>query len=137
MMTDPVADCLTRLRNALANKSDTVRIPESKAKIRLIEVLKREGYVKGFTTHASKPTEGCGPQGWIEVELKYGSEDEQVITYLQRVSRSGRRVYKQARALRPVLNGLGIDILSTSRGVLSDREARAKGVGGEVLARVY
>ena len=137
MMTDPIADMLTRIRNALRNNSAEVRIPFSKLKIKIAEVLEREGYVLGHRTEDSKPEDGIGPQGWLIVRLKYGPEGEEVIQVLDRTSRPGRRIYRKARDLKPVLNGLGINILSTSRGILSDREAREAGVGGEVLATVY
>jgi small subunit ribosomal protein S8 len=137
MMTDPIADLLTRIRNALKNKSKEVKIPHSKLKVRVAEVLKREGYIHGCSESDSVPTDGQGPQGWLLVHLKYGPDGEQVVNRLQRVSRPGRRVYKSASELKPVLNGLGITILSTSKGVLSDREARQQNVGGEVLAVVH
>jgi len=137
MMTDPVADMLTRIRNALRNRSRRVRIPRSKLKRRIAEVLMREGYITGVGTAEAKPEDGMGPQGWLELDLKYGSEGEDVITHIQRRSKPGKRVYAKAEDLKPVLNGLGIAIVSTSAGVLSDREARAKNVGGEVLATIY
>lgn len=137
MMTDPIADMLTRLRNGLSIKAKRVRIPKSKLKQQIAEVLQREGYINGYSLRESKPEEGIGTQGWIEVELKYGPEGERVISTIERTSKPGRRVYMQARELRPVLNGLGIQVLSTSKGIFSDREARARNVGGEVLATVY
>lgn len=137
MMTDPIADMLTRIRNAIRVKEAKVKIPRSKLKVNIAGVLKREGYITDFNEVDAHPGDGHGPQGWLEVQLKYGPDGEDVITYLQRVSRPGRRVYSRANDLRPVVNGLGIEILSTSRGVLSDREARSQKVGGEVLARVY
>ncbi|HBP22290.1 MAG TPA: 30S ribosomal protein S8 [Planctomycetes bacterium] len=136
MMTDPIADFLTRIRNATRIKRAQVRIPRSKLKIALADVLKREGYITGYRTMDSKPTDGLGPQGWLEIDLKYGPDGEDVITSIQRVSTPGRRIYKAATDLKPVVNGLGIDILTTSRGVLSDRECRQQNVGGEVMARV-
>lgn len=137
MMTDPVADMLTRIRNATRIKNASVRIPLSRLKVQIADVLQREGYVTGYEVLPPKPADGQGPQGWLKVDLKYGADGEEVIAYLQRVSRPGRRVYRQAAALKPVLNGLGISIISTSSGVLSDREARKRGVGGEVLAEVH
>lgn len=136
MMTDPIADFLTRVRNATRIKRAQVRIPRSKLKIALADVLQREGYIKGYRTMDSKPSDGLGPQGWLELDLKYGPDGEDVITSIQRVSTPGRRIYKAAADLKPVVNGLGIDILTTSRGVLSDRECRQQNVGGEVMARV-
>ena len=137
MMTDPIADLLTRIRNGVTNKSKTIRCPHSRLKESVADVLKREGYISGFSRSDSKPKDNMGPQGWLHVDLKYGEEDEDVIAHIQRVSRPGRRVYSQARDLKPVLNGLGIRILSTSRGILSDREAQQRNVGGEILAEVY
>lgn len=136
MMTDPIADLLTRIRNAAAIRNTTVRAPRSKLKVAIADVLKREGYIRDHRIVESKPSEGVGPQGWIEIDLKYGPDDEDVICSITRVSKPGRRVYRAAAEVKPVMGGLGIDILSTSRGVLSDREARAKNVGGEVVARV-
>lgn len=136
-MTDPVADMLTRIRNALRNRKSSVRIPKSKLKVQIAEVLQREGYIKGYALSDSRPEEGIGPQGWLELSLKYGPEGEEVISYIQRTSKPGRRIYTKAKEVRPVLNGLGISILSTSRGVISDREARERNVGGEILATVY
>lgn len=137
MMTDPVADMLTRIRNGLSIKAKRVQIPRSKLKTQIADVLRREGYIRNFQTRDSLPEEGVGPQGWLEVELKYGPEGEHVITSIERTSRPGRRVYMQAKELRPVLNGLGMQVLSTSKGVLSDREARARNIGGEILATIY
>jgi len=137
MMTDPIADLLTRIRNALRNKSKRVRIPHSKLKARVAEVLKREGYITEFRVVESAPADGLGPQGWLELDLKYGPDGEQVISTIERVSRPGRRVYASYKILKPVVNGLGIEILSTSQGVFSNREARAQKLGGEILARVY
>ncbi len=137
MMTDPIADLLTRIRNGVNIKSKSIRIPHSRLKELVADVLKREGYVKGHSRSDSKPEDGMGPQGWLHVDLKYGEEDEDVIAHIQRVSRPGRRVYSQARDLKPILSGLGIRILSTSRGILSDREAQKNNVGGEILAEVY
>jgi len=137
MMTDPIADMLTRMRNALRIRRKKVRIPHSRMKLGIAEVMKREGYINDFRAQEAKPEDGHGPQGWIEIDLKYGPEGEDVLTFLQRASKPGRRMYSKVDALPPVLNGLGISILSTSLGILSDREARAKRVGGEVLCTVY
>ena len=136
MMTDPIADFLTRIRNANRIHNADVRIPHSKLKLAMADVLQREGYIKGFKVVDSAPGDGMGPQRWLVVDLKYGQDGEFVITRLDRVSKPGRRIYRGADELRPVVNGLGIRILSTSCGVLSDREARTKHVGGEVLAEV-
>ena len=136
MMTDPIADFLTRIRNATRIQRPNVRIPKSKVKVAIAGVLKREGYISDFRTMDSQPSDNIGPQGWLELDLKYGPDGEDVITRIDRVSKPGRRIYKSAKELKPVVNGLGIDILTTSRGVLSDREARAQNLGGEVMARV-
>lgn len=137
MMTDPIADLLTRVRNANAIGSKNTRIPHSTLKENVVGVLKREGYITGFSTTDSKPSDGIGPRKWLIVDLKYGEDGEKVIVKIQRVSRPGRRVYRKSTELKPVLNGLGIRILSTSKGLLSDREARKQGVGGEIMAEVH
>lgn len=137
MMTDPIADMLTQIRNGLTIRRKKVRIPRSTLKIQVADVLKREGYVADYRTLESAPGDGIGAQGWLEIDLKYGPEGEDVISRIDRVSKPGRRVYFKAKDLFRVMNGLGINILSTSQGVLSSREARARGVGGEVLAQVY
>ncbi|MBX3465559.1 MAG: 30S ribosomal protein S8 [Planctomycetes bacterium] len=137
MMTDPIADMLTQIRNALQIRRQKVRIPRSALKVQVADVLKREGYIAGYHAQESKPGDGIGAQGWLEIDLKYGPEGEDVISRIDRVSKPGRRVYFKAKDLLRVMNGLGINILSTSQGVLSSREARARGIGGEVLAQVY
>lgn len=137
MMTDPIADMLTNIRNALSTRRAKVKMPRSGLKVQVADVLKREGFITGYRTADSRPEDGIGPQGWLEIDLKYGPEGEDVITSIDRVSKPGRRVYFKAKDLYRVMNGLGINILSTSQGVLSSREARARGVGGEVLAQVY
>ena len=137
MMTDPVADMLTRIRNGLSIKAKRVQVPRSKLKQQIAEVLRREGYISGYQLRDSRPDDGIGPQGWLDIELKYGPEGEEVISHIERTSKPGRRVYLKGKELRPVLNGLGIQVLSTSKGILSDREARARNVGGEVLATLY
>lgn len=137
MMTDPIADMLTQLRNGLSTRRHKVKMPKSTLKVQVADVLKREGYINGYRTTESKPEDGIGPQGWLEIDLKYGPDGEEIITSIDRVSKPGRRVYYKTKDLIRVVNGLGINILSTSQGVLSSREARARGVGGEVLAQVY
>lgn len=137
MMTDPIADMLTQLRNGLSTRRHKVKMPKSTLKVQVADVLKREGYINGYRTTESKPEDGIGPQGWLEIDLKYGPDGEEIITSIDRVSKPGRRVYFKSKDLVRVVNGLGINILSTSQGVLSSREARARGVGGEVLAQVY
>ena len=131
MMTDPIADMLTRIRNAVRVEKPNVEMPASKVKRGLAEVLKREGYIWDWAENDSRPA----PQ--LRIELKYGPNGERVIRHIRRISKPGRRIYNRARELRPVLNGLGISILSTSRGVVSDREARQRKLGGEVLCEVW
>ena len=130
-MTDPIADMLTRLRNGSAAYQDEVRMPHSKLKANIAEILKREGYVAG-----SRVEEGeKGKQ--LVVELKYGPNRERSIAGLRRVSKPGLRVYAKSTALPKVLGGLGVAIISTSTGLLTDKQANKKGVGGEVLAYVW
>ncbi|MHC4179192.1 MAG: 30S ribosomal protein S8 [Planctomycetota bacterium] len=131
MMTDPVADMLTRIRNAVRIERPHVEMPLSKVKRGLAEVLKREGYIWDW-----EEVEGQ-PSNQLRLHLKYGPNGEQVIRRIRRVSRPGRRVYSRAAGLRPVLGGLGICVISTSRGVISDREARQRKLGGEVLCEVW
>lgn len=131
MMTDPIADMLTRIRNAVRVEHPVVDMPLSKVKRGLAEVLKREGYIWDFEEVESQPA------NQLRLVLKYGPNGERVIRHIKRVSKPGRRVYSGADGLRPVLNGLGIKILSTSRGVISDREARQRHLGGEVLCELW
>lgn len=130
MMTDPIADMLTRIRNALRTEKRTVEVPASKVNLGIARVLKDEGYVEDFRFLE------VGPQGLVRVYLKYGPEGEMVITSLRRLSKPSRRVYRGVGELPRVRNGLGIAIVSTSKGVLSDRECRRERVGGEVLCTV-
>jgi small subunit ribosomal protein S8 len=131
MMTDPIADMLTRIRNAVRVERPHVTMPISKVKRGLAEVLKREGYIWDWREEESQPVPV------LRLELKYGPNGERVIRHIKRVSKPGRRVYSGASQLRPILNGLGISIISTSRGVISDREARQKKLGGEVLCELW
>jgi small subunit ribosomal protein S8 len=131
MMTDPIADMLTRIRNAVRVEHAHVDVPLSKVKRGLAEVLKREGYIWDFEEVAAERV------SHLRLHLKYGPNGERVIRHIRRVSKPGHRVYSGAEKLRPVLSGLGITIISTSRGVLSDREARQQKVGGEVLCELY
>jgi len=131
MMTDPIADMLTRLRNAVRVERPHVDVPLSKVKRGVAEVLKREGFIWDW-----KEIDG-EPQPQLRIELKYGPNGERVIQRVRRVSKPGSRVFSRAKDLRPVLNGLGISILSTSRGVMSDREARQRNMGGEVLCEIW
>ena len=131
MMTDPIADMLTRIRNAVRVERPTVELPMSRVKRGLAEVLKREGYIWDWEEVEDKPS------NQIRIYLKYGPNGERVIRHVRRISKPGRRVYSGSTKLRPVLGGLGISILSTSRGVISDREARQRNLGGEVLCEVW
>ncbi len=130
-ITDPIADMLTRIRNANSAKHDTVDIPASKMKKRIAEILLDEGYIKNFQVIDDNA------QGVIRVTLKYNTGKEKVISGLRRVSKPGLRVYAGADELPQVLRGLGIAIISTSKGVMTDKEARKAHVGGEVLAFVW
>ena len=129
-MTDPLGDMLTRIRNGQRAKKDAVLSPASKLRARVLEVLQREGYIRGFSEDATSA------HPLLRIELKY-FEGEPAIKHLARVSKPGRRVYSGSRELPVIRNGLGITIVSTPRGVLSDAEARAQNVGGEVLAEVF
>jgi len=132
-VTDPIADMLTRIRNAVAARHDRVRIPASKIKIAIAEVLAQEGFIKGYAVHES-PT---GPRREIDIELLYRPEGEAVLNGIQRVSRPGLRVYVQKREIPRVFGGLGVAILSTPRGVMTGQSARQTNVGGEVLCYVW
>jgi small subunit ribosomal protein S8 len=132
MMTDPIADMLTRIRNAVRVERPFVDVPASRVKRGIAEVLKREGYIWDYEV---VETEGS-PVILLRLELKYGPNGEQVIQTIRRRSKPGRRLYSSSRDLRPVLGGMGISIISSSRGVISDREARTKNLGGEVLCEV-
>jgi small subunit ribosomal protein S8 len=130
-LSDPLGDMLTRIRNGQRVGKDSVLTPASKHRAAVLEALKREGYIRGFERRDLE-----AGKAEIEIELKY-AEGEPVIREISRVSRPGRRVYSSIRDLPKVYNGLGISILSTPRGVLSDSEARAANVGGEVLCKVF
>ncbi len=133
MMTDPIADMLTRIRNAVRIERPEVDMPLSKVKRGVAEVLKREGYI--WDWHEAD-IEGK-PWKQLCIDLKYGPNGERIIRHIKRVSTPGHRVYSRSAKLRPILNGLGISIISTSRGVYSDREARQKNLGGEVLCELW
>ena len=131
-MSDPIADMLTRIRNANTAKHDVVDVPASKMKIAIAEILLKEGYIKSFDV------EEVGSFKTIHITLKYGKDkNEKVISGLKRISKPGLRVYANAEELPKVLGGLGIAIVSTNKGVLTDKEARKANVGGEVLAFVW
>jgi small subunit ribosomal protein S8 len=129
-VTDPLGDLLTRIRNGQRAKKDSVLTPASKLRVRVLDVLQREGYIRGYSE------EQMGPAAGLRVELKY-FEGQPAIKHVARVSKPGRRVYSGSQSLPRVMNGLGITIVSTPRGVLSDAEAREQNVGGEVLAEVF
>lgn len=131
MMTDPIADLLTRLRNAVSANAPSVDIPYSALKNEICKVLVAEGFIVQFEVLEQKP------RNVLRVQIRYGADGEKVINSVQRVSKPGRRVFRMASELRPVLDGLGISVLSTSHGVMSDRQARARKVGGEILCEVY
>ena len=131
MVTDPVADLLARIRNGSLAEHEKVDIPSSKLKVRLAEILKEEGFIKNFRLIEDKR------QGVLRVYLKYGPGQERVISGLRRVSKPGKRLYVGADRIPSVLGGMGVAILSTPRGVLTDRESRKAKVGGEVLCYVW
>ncbi len=131
VMTDPIADLLTRIRNANMVRHESLEVSASKMKKEIVEILKREGFIRDVEYIDDNK------QGIIRIFLKYGPNNERVITGLKRISKPGLRVYAKADEVPKVLNGLGIAIVSTSKGVLTDKEARAQKVGGEVIAYVW
>lgn len=131
VMTDPIADLLTRIRNANIAFHETLDVPASKMKLSLVEILKAEGYVRDYVYIADNK------QGIIRLQLKYGPNKERVFTGLKRISRPGLRVYARKDEVPRVLGGLGIAVLSTSRGLMTDKQARQAGVGGEVICYVW
>ena len=133
MMTDPIADMLTRVRNANTAMHDEVRMPSSKQKVALAKLLESEGYIAGFTVAPST----SGPGEVLTIALKYSSDRARTISGIRRVSTPGLRVYRKADAVPRVLGGLGVAVLSTSQGLMTDREARKRKVGGEVLCYVW
>ncbi len=130
-ITDPIADMLTRIRNANSAKHDTVDIPASNMKKAIAQILVDEGYIKNYKVIED------GKQGVIRVTLKYGEGKSQVITGLRRVSKPGLRIYSNVEEMPKVMKGLGVAIVSTSKGIMTDREARKQNVGGEVLAFIW
>jgi len=130
-MTDPIADLLTRIRNAQMARDETVAMPFSKGKAEIVKILEEEGYIFGHTVEHTKPF------STLTVHLKYQSQKDPIIRCLKRVSKPGRRVYTRKDDIPVVLGGLGINILSTSKGVLTGKKARQEGVGGEILCEVY
>jgi small subunit ribosomal protein S8 len=130
-VNDPIGDMLTRIRNAQLRRRDTVTTPASTLRGRVLDVLKSEGYIRGYTESQSENGSGA-----FEIELKY-SDSAPVIRTIERVSRPGRRVYASVKNIPQVASGLGVSILSTPKGVMADHEARAQNLGGEVLCRVF
>lgn len=131
MMTDPIADMLTRIRNANAIRRQEVTMPASRIKVGLAETLKNEGFIESYEVQEAQP------QSELVVRLKYGPDGEQVIRAIERVSKPGRRVYSKAKEIPRVLRGLGVFVLSTPKGIISDRAARQMNVGGEILCKIY
>ncbi|MGL5507679.1 MAG: 30S ribosomal protein S8 [Paraclostridium sp.] len=130
-MTDPIADMLTRIRNANTVKHETVDVPASNIKKELARILLEEGFVRGYDVIED------GKQGIIRIQLKYGQAGERVISGLKRISKPGMRVYAANQEIPKVLNGLGISVISTSKGILTDKQARKENVGGEVICYVW
>ena len=131
-VTDPVADMLTRVRNALSAGHTTVNVPASKMKVEIARILKQEGFITDYKVEGETAKEKA-----IVIELKFGPEGQKVITGLKRISKPGLRVYARNDAIPRVLNGLGIAIISTSKGLMTDRDARKAGLGGEVVAYIW
>jgi len=130
MNTDPVADMLARIRNALLARHEAVEIPFSRLKVRIAEILQQEGFIGGYSVQNEFPAQ-------LRVQLKYGEGRKPAIVGLRRTSRPGRRVYVRHQNIPHVLNGMGISIISTSHGVVTDRDARKQAVGGEILCEVW
>lgn len=150
MMTDPIADMLTRLRNASRIENPVVDMPATNLKKNIAQVLKDEGYIVDYQLgkmvkdeqgrtdfQEQKDVNTAEPHVTLRLFLKYGPEGERVFVHIQRASKPGRRLYRHAKQLRPVLDGLGIGILTTSKGVMSDRQARAQHLGGELLCTIW
>ncbi len=131
MWADPIADLLTRIRNGIRIHKETVLVPSSRVKVGVVQVLHDEGYIKGFDVIEDTT------QNQLRIELKYGPRGEEIIHKLDRVSKPGCRIYRKATDIPRVLNGMGIAIVSTPKGVMSDRQCRSQNVGGELLCTVY
>ena len=131
MMTDPVADMLTRIRNANTAYTEQLELPSSKMKAALADILKREGYIRDYVV------EQTSPQATLKIALKYSRSRERALTGVRRISKPGLRVYAKRHEVPRVLGGLGVAIISTSAGLMTDREARQRGIGGEVVAYVW
>jgi small subunit ribosomal protein S8 len=129
--SDPIADMLTRIRNAVKAKFNSVDVPGSKLKIEMAKTLKNEGFIRNYKFLKD------GKQGILRIYLKYGSGNTNVIYGLERISKPSRRVYVRSNDIKPVFNGLGISILSTSKGIMTDKKARKENVGGEILCNIW
>ena len=132
-MTDPISDMLTRIRNAIQAKHERLDLPSSRLKVHIAEILKTEGYIRDYAVSDST----TGPGKVLTIEMKYSSERERVISGVKRVSKPGLRIYSASNRIPRVLGGLGVAVISTSRGLMSDREARRRRIGGEVLCYVW
>ncbi len=130
-MTDPIADFLTRIRNCIRARHESITCPKSKLKLRIAEILQQEGYVEAVST------QDTGPQGTLTLVMRYNDRSTAAITNLKRISKPGQRNYVAAKHVPRVRNGLGVAIISTSHGVMTDRDARKRGIGGEVLCEVW
>ena len=131
-MTDPISDLLTRIRNAHLAKHDRLDVPASRLKAEVCRLLREEGFIKNF-----REVESEGPQNSLRIFLRYSAQGEPAISYVERISKPGRRVYRKADEIQPVRNGLGVGIVSTSQGLLTDAQARERKVGGEILCEVW
>lgn len=131
-MTDPISDLLTRIRNAHLAKHDRLDVPVSRLKLEVCRLLKEEGFIKNF-----REVEGTGPSKSVRIFLRYSPQGEPAINYVARISKPGRRVYRRASEIQPVRNGLGVGIVSTSQGLLTDAQARERKVGGEILCELW
>ncbi|HEU4391048.1 MAG TPA: 30S ribosomal protein S8 [Blastocatellia bacterium] len=131
MTTDSIADMLTRIRNAISAKHQKVDVPSSKLKLEIVKILKEEGFVNNYKLV------GDGARRMIRIYLRYGPKGEQIVTKIERISKPGCRVYVGSTSIPKVLGGIGINILSTSKGLMTDRQARRQRVGGELLCRIY
>jgi small subunit ribosomal protein S8 len=130
-MTDPIADFLTRIRNAIIARKGSLELPSSKLKVRLAEILEREGYISGHSVEEAEP------QSVLKVSLRYDAQHRPAIVGLRRVSRPGQRTYVNRDSIPKIRSGLGVAILTTSKGIMTDRDARKQGVGGEVICEVW
>jgi len=131
-MTDPISDLLTRIRNAHLAKHDRLDVPVSRLKLEVCRILKEEGFIRNF-----REVDGTGPSKSVRIFLRYGPQGEPAINNVTRISKPGRRVYRRADDIQPVRNGLGVGIVSTSQGLLTDTQARERKVGGEILCELW